>query len=223
MKGNREPRTQNSEPVTIGGVTERPSAPPTASRQEEAYRALRTALLLPAEGPPPRKITVAHAGPGRAGVRVAAGLALSIARSGARVIALECDLRRSQLHEALGLPNGNGLAACLRDGSTPALQAGPQGLLFLSAGTAASDAPELLGGARFPSLLVDLLEQADHLVLNTPPLSEVADAALVAAGSDAVLLTVEAGHTGRDAGMHAVAVLRRANAPLAGAVLVEPR
>jgi polysaccharide biosynthesis transport protein len=89
----------------------------------------------------------------------------------------------------------------------------------LPAGETAPGTDALLASERLQALFDLLLEKADHIVLNAPPVVPGGEGLLVASRSDAVLLVIEAGRATRKDGREAVALLRRAGAPLVGAVL----
>ena len=187
--------------------------------EPDPFRALRNALLIPlGSGAPPRRIAVAAASLSGNSATTTAGLARSIAESGARVVAIDCDLGRPALHEAFGVPNGTGLAAALGDSGPPALVVADQ-VQVLPAGKTAPGTDALLTSERLQALFDLLLEKADHIVMNTPPIVPGGEGVLVATRSDAVVLVVEAGQATRKDGREAVALLRRAGAPLVGAVL----
>lgn len=193
---------------------------PIDVRDADAFRALRTALLFSPDGPQLRKIAVTGAGLAAPIPEVTAGLARAIAQSGARVVSVDCDFRNPRLHHQFGLSDGPGLAQLLEGSAAPLPQPVHGGGEFVGAGTPAPDSPEFLGSDRFRAILDLLLEEADHLLLNTPPVTDASEAAVVAARSDAVLLVVQAAHTSREAGRRAVALLRQVDAPLLGAVLI---
>lgn len=193
---------------------------PIDVRDAEAFRALRTALLFSPDRPQFRKIAITGAGLAAPIPEVTAGLARAIAQSGARVISVDCDFRSPRLHQQFGLIDSPGLAQLLEGSATPLPQPVQGGGEFVGAGTQAPDSPELLGSDRFHALIGLLLERADHLLLNTPPVTEASEAAVVAAQSDAVLLVIRAAQTNREAGRRAVALLRHVDAPLLGAVLI---
>jgi succinoglycan biosynthesis transport protein ExoP len=187
--------------------------------EPDPFRALRNALLLPAgSGAPPRRIAVAAASLSGKSAPTTAGLARSIACTGARVVAIDCDLARPSLHQAFGIPNGTGLAAVLESSGPPALVVADQDEV-LPAGETAPGTDALLASERLQALFDLLLEKADHIVLNAPPVVPGGEGLLVASRSDAVLLVIEAGRATRKDGREAVALLRRAGAPLVGAVL----
>lgn len=188
----------------------------------EAFRALRTALTLLAESPPPRRIAVTAAEAGAPTPDVVGELARALALSGGRVVALDCDLRAPALHRLFGLSNEDGLADLLRNDFMPSLRPVPTTageLHLLAAGPSADDATELIASDRFARLLDDLLEKADYIVMNTPAVAAATDALIIAGRADAVLLVLQAGRSGREAGQRAVSLLKQVNAPLVGAVL----
>lgn len=174
----------------------------------EAFRLLRTALP---RTPSPRRILLTGAEASAPAAEVAAGLARALAGAGARVVAVDCNLRAPQLHLCFGAANE---AGALQPIPTPAGE-----LHLMAAGPPGQESLESLAWERFTGLLDDLLEKADYLVLSAPAVTASADAALVATRADAVLLVLEAGRSDAEAARRAVMLLKQVNAPLVGAVL----
>ncbi len=192
----------------------------------EGFRRLRTALLLTPGTPPLRRIAAVGVEPAGPTAAVVAQLARALAAAGGRVVAVDCDLRAPQLHQRFGLGNETGLADLLRNEAQPQLQPldTPAGeLRLLPAGTTQNGDADLLASDRFGEILNHLLETADHVVLSGPPVTEAADAAVVAARADAVLLVLQAGRTSRQTAQRAVTLLKQVKAPLIGAVLASPQ
>jgi capsular exopolysaccharide synthesis family protein len=153
---------------------------------------------------------------------ITAGLARALALSGHSVIAVDCDLRKPNLHEHLGTGRGDGLTNALFGAATPEelLQEPQPGLRVLSAGDAALDPSMIvLALRRLPEVLDDLREAADYVLVDTPPVSAAADASTVAAAADGVLLVVDRGSARRDRLAATRDQLARANAAVLGIVL----
>jgi capsular exopolysaccharide synthesis family protein len=173
---------------------------------------------------------------------VAANLAAVCARAGYRTIIISADLRRSGASRLFGVPTSapgltNIVAQTFPNGhsngriggglqvqtATPVSQMTvetphPQ-LTYLPSGPTPPNPAELLGSKRMLDLLEELSRSADVLVLDTPPLLPVTDAAVLAARADAVLLVAAVGETRRDALKRAKAVLDGTKARVVGAVV----
>jgi len=166
---------------------------------------------------------VVSAEPGEGKTTTAANLAAALAQAGNRVILVDADLRRPRLHTLFGvsnnlglttalLPDGDPLAAHLQTTTVP-------GLRLLTSGPQPPNPAELVGSERMTALLAEMNTLADWVVLDTPPVLAVADAALLAHASDATLLVVDAQSTRRRSAQRAVALLTAAGAHVVGAVL----
>jgi capsular exopolysaccharide synthesis family protein len=164
----------------------------------EAFRKLRTNLLFMDIDNPPRVIVVTSPRPGDGKSTVSANLAAAIAASGQPVALVDADMRRPSIASSLGLVEGVGLTDVLvgRVGLEDALQdvASVGGLRVLAAGSPPPNPSELLGSKTMRSVIERLAE--DHfVVLDTPPLLPVTDAAVLTANADGALIVVTAGKT----------------------------
>ena len=201
------------------------SAMPNAGT--EAYRVLRTNLLFARHsGGFPRSILVTSAAPGEGKTITAANLAVTLAREGMRVLLVDCDLRRARLHRLFGVPRQPGLTQLLRASSTPpgvVCATTVAGLFVLPGGAAEASSAELLASSLMRRLLGALTTQFDIVVLDAPPVLSLADASILGALVDAVLLVVRAGQTDRGAAQEAAVQLAAVGATILGTVLNDPR
>jgi capsular exopolysaccharide synthesis family protein len=190
----------------------------------ESFRNLRTSLLLAAAERPPRRILVTSCEPNDGKSTVALNLAIVLAQMGRRVALVDGDLRRPRVHRVLGLENGAGLTTyltgnaefdeLLRESAIANLWAVPSGPI-------PPNPAELLDSARLDLFLSRLEVEAgfDHVLFDSPPVLQVADAVILSSRMEATVLVVRAGVTSRTALLQGVARLRQARARLAGAVL----
>lgn len=164
----------------------------------EGVRQLRTNLQFMDVDNPPRIIVVTSSLPGDGKSTVSIKLAEAIAESGQKVILVDADLRRPSLAEYLGLIPGVGLTDVLvgRAQLDDVLQQwGPTGRLFvLGAGPVPPNPSELLGSGTMRNLLHGMDPGAIVLV-DTPPLVPVTDAAILTARTDGALIVVRSGKT----------------------------
>lgn len=202
-----------------------PSAPMSAAGGE-AFRLLRSSLKWTQDAESSRVLMVTSAMPQEGKTTTSMNLAAAFALEGRRVLLIDCDLHRTRLHQALRVPRDPGLAQVLR-GYLPAAGAirstFVDGLWFLPAGRNKGGVADLLGSERMRSLLTALLEHFDVIVLDTPPVLAVADAACVAPLADGVLLVVRAGVTDRRVVGQAIRQLDSVGARVVGAVLNDSR
>lgn len=191
----------------------------------EAFRALRGRLWPGREHAGPRSVVVTSAGAGAGKSTAAVNLAVVAAQQGRRVVLVDGDLRGGTLHELLGQPGEPGLGEVLEgsvslDGTVRCTSLGAgRALDFLAAGRMAGDAGALLDSPLAAEVLQSLGRRYDVVIVDAPALDMAADAAVLGAQADGVLLVVRAG--GEDGARIAGAVeeLRAAGARLLGAVL----
>ena len=188
----------------------------------EAYRKLRTNLrFLRADRP--RVIAVTSPSPDEGKSVTAANLALAIAQQGQDVLIIDADLRRPVQHEIFGIERGAGLSDALVGLVDPFDAILPYedlpNLGVLNCGTEAPNPAELLGSEAFSRLLSTLLERYDTIIVDTPPVNLVTDAAVISSVTDGVILVAEAGRTDRSILASAVNELRQARGSVLGIVL----
>lgn len=189
----------------------------------EAYRALRTSAQFLALDQPLRVIQVTSPKTGEGKTTTAANLAVAFAAAGQRVVAVDCDLRRSTLHQVFGVANEIGFCSVL-SGDHPlsaALQEVPStsGLRLLPSGPRPTNPAELLAGVRTGEVIAALAEMADVVIVDSPPVLPVTDASLISASVDATLVVVSSGSTGARDLRHALETLGQVDAPVRGTVL----
>ncbi len=189
----------------------------------EAYRGLRTALQFVALEKNIRIIQVTSPLPGEGKTTTAANLAVLMAQTGRRVVLVDGDLRRPRLHEVFGSDGSRGLTSALLGQSTMDLLwpvALPAGHLeVMAAGPIPTNPSETLGSQRMRSVLDELAQMFDLVVIDSAPVLPVTDAVVVAGLVDAVVLVARADQTTDRQLREAVGLLTRSGAPLVGAVL----
>lgn len=193
------------------------------SPTSEAFRSLRTSLRMAGVEKPVRSLMITSAGPGEGKTFVASNLAVSLALEGKRVILVDLDLRRPQVHATFGLqrePGFTDLAVDRERRIEDVLQATPVAKLqVMTCGTIPPHPSELLGSQRGADLIHEISERADIAIFDTPPAATVTDAVLVAQQVDAVLQVVLARGTRRDLVRRCKTLLERSGARLLGPVL----
>jgi capsular exopolysaccharide synthesis family protein len=186
----------------------------------EAYRTLRTALLL-SRATSPRVILVASAAGGEGKTTTAVNAAVALAGCGANVLLIDADLRLPRCHEALEEPEAPGLTEYLAgEVNTPPFQVTRfQSLTLLAAGRQAANPTELLTCWRLPSLLREARERFDFVVIDSPPVLAVSDGLLLADLADGVVFVAEPGRSRQDDVRVALQRLQQTGAVPLGAVL----
>jgi len=197
-------RHRNVVAVRVGGRPVR--GPRAAEASTEALRVLRNNLLVAVADVEHPVVVVTSAKPLEGKTAVTAGLARSLASTGRRVVVVDLDLRRPQLHERLGAANQIGVVdvVALRAPLADALQviepppgdrAGGKGLSFLGSGQPVANPTELLGTPALAQLVESIASQADIVLVDSAPVLPVADTLVMAKLATGVVLVVEAGRT----------------------------
>lgn len=192
----------------------------------ESYRALGANLASAGLTGADRVLVVTGPAPGAGKSNVAGNLALTLARQGVSTLLVDGDLRRGALHAKFGVDRDPGLAQVLAGevGSGDAIRrVQPSGrgatLDLLPAGHGEAHPAELLGSERLRTLLDELRGHYAVVLLDTPPLSAAADAAVLGGLADAAILVTRSGATRIEELQEAAAKLRRAGVPIGGVVL----
>jgi len=195
------------------------SAPPNFS---EALRDLRTNVLFSSAEAGSRSIVVTSTGPGEGKSVVAANLAISLAQATLRVLLLDADLRKPQVHDIFEVAQEPGLSNLLVGDAKPSesvRKTDIPGLWVVTSGRIPPNPAELLGSQRFKEFLVSLKEHFDWVIVDSPPVMAVTDARLVAHLATGVLFVVGAEMTSRHAAKRALDHLDYVQARFVGAVL----
>jgi capsular exopolysaccharide synthesis family protein len=184
----------------------------------EAYRTLRTAIHFGASGEI-KTVLITSPTPGDGKSTIASNLAISMAQAGHRTLLIDADMRRPMQHNVFGLTPALGLSAVLGDGGNLndlALATNIEKLSLLACGAIPRNPSELLSSARFAAVLRGAREHFDRIVIDSPPVLPVADAKIVSASVDAVLLVVRIDKSNRKASALALEGLRSVGANVFG-------
>ena len=188
----------------------------------EAFRAVRTNVLFSTAQEGSRSIVVTSTGPGEGKSMVASNLSISLAQAGQRTLLIDADLRKPKTHEIFELPQEPGLSNLLvgnAKASEVVRKSGVSNLWVIPCGHVPPNPAELLGSQRFKDFIGSLKDHFDWVVIDTPPVMAVTDAALVAHDASGVVFVVGSEMTSRHAAKTAIDQLRRAHAHFIGAVL----
>ena len=191
------------------------------SPASEAYRTLRTNLSFYSLDEPLRSLVVTSPAKEEEKNITIANLAVTMAQSGRKTILADCDLRRPSLHTLLKLNQEPGLTnMVLEDMAEPPLQkTGVENLWLLAAGAQPPNPADLLGSQKVDQIIAALQEKAEIVLFGAPPVIAVADAVILGAKVDGVLLVIQAGKTRREHAEQAKAMLETANVRIIGAAL----
>lgn len=177
----------------------------------EAYRHLRTSLLLSSAGQPPKTILVTSSQPSEGKTTTAVNTAVMLAQTGAEVLILDCDLRRPRVHAHFGLPNTRGVTNYLSGEANVSslIQEYDKlpNLKIITSGPVPPNSAELLGSEEMRRLIILLSENFTHIIIDSPPAISFTDASILSTMVDGVMLVVHGGRSSR-------AVVRRAKQQL---------
>jgi succinoglycan biosynthesis transport protein ExoP len=188
----------------------------------EAYRMLRTAILLSRAEEPPRLLLFTSAIHGEGKTATVINTAIAFAHMGVRVLLIDADLRRPQCHRRLGIPGKAGLTDILTGhrGVEELIQpAYINNLFLLSSGALPPNPADLLGSRPMRDALGLLKQHYDYILIDTPPVLPVSDAVLLSTMVDGVVLVVSARSSPKPLVREACSRLRYARAQILGTLL----
>lgn len=187
----------------------------------EAFRSLRTNLEFSSVDKPLRRLLVTSPSPNDGKTTIAANLSAIMAQGGKRVILLDADMRKPQVHRFLGVSNRVGLSDIFR-GSIPismTLQTSDRAkdVTVVTSGSLPPNPTELLASDRMDQILHELGERGDMVVIDGPP-SLVADVQVLASKVDGVVMVIQPGHTHADEARATLEQLARTGVRVLGVI-----
>ncbi|WP_052166717.1 polysaccharide biosynthesis tyrosine autokinase [Microbacterium profundi] len=215
---------------TLGGIAldphakKRPLVVAADARdpRAEAFRSLRTNVKFLDLGEGSMALVVTSAGPGEGKSTTTANLAITFAESGARVALIDADLRLPRIADYFSIEGGVGLTEVLigRAVASETLQHWGRGALFiLPAGTVPPNPAELLGSTAMTALLNDLKAAFDIILIDSPPVGLVTDAAVLARQTQGAILVTASGKTRANRLSDAEATIEKSGAKVLGTVV----
>lgn len=190
----------------------------------ESYRSVRTALQFSTDRGVPKVLLVTSAGPAEGKTTTALTLARNFAQMGKRVLLIEADLRDPSLYKVLGLRTGVGLSNLLAGEQKMAeaiLNTEQARLKVILAGPLPPNPAELLSGSRLVSLLTIAAGNYDQVIIDGPPVMNIADAQILANAADGTMLVVHSGKTRITTAQAAIKRLQAARAHIVGSLLTQ--
>jgi capsular exopolysaccharide synthesis family protein len=191
----------------------------------EAYRHLRTSILLSTAGHAPKSLLITSSLPSEGKTTTATNTAISLAQTGARVLIIDADMRRPRLHSVFGVENGIGLSTLLsseigeREIAGAIKQDERSKLFLLTSGPIPPNPAELIGSEQMSRLMKMLQHQFTHVVVDSPPIASFTDGVLIASMVDGVILVVHAGRSSRQVVRRSRQLLQEIGAKVFGVVL----
>jgi polysaccharide biosynthesis transport protein len=191
----------------------------------EAYRQLRTSVLLSAAGHAPKTVLVTSCIAAEGKTTTTINLAASLAQTGANVLIIDADMRRPRLHSVFGIPNERGLCTILAHEMSEAellslvQKEETSGLYLLTSGPVPPNPAELIGSEQMRNLIDSLENTFDHIVIDSPPIASFTDGVLLSSLSDGVILVIHANKCSRKVVQRAQQTLQEIGAKVLGVVL----
>lgn len=213
-----------SVPKVADSTTPRDELLDRKSALVDAYLAINTNLGFTTEHGVPRSFSVTSTRPAEGKTTTSLALATMLARAGHRVILVDGDMRSPSIHHLGGVGHDRGLSNFLAGEDaveTMLFEMKDFGFTAMSAGPIPPNAAELLTGNRLSSLIKQLLDRYDHVVIDSPPVMGLADAPLIASHVEGVVYTVESHGIRSTLVKTALGRLAAANARIFGGVLTK--
>ena len=188
----------------------------------ESYRTLRTNLQFSKIDKELRSILITSSGPKEGKSTTAANLAIAMAQVGRKVVLVDADLRRPVVHSIFGMDKESGITNCLMD-KLPyeklAKKTFMDNLFVVTSGILPPNPSELLASEKMENLLKKLEQDYDLVIIDSPPVIAVTDAAILSTKVGGTILVVSSGQTNRDALNRATILLDNVETKLLGLLL----
>jgi len=197
------------------------------SATAEAFRMIRTSLMLSAAGAPPRCLLVTAPQAGNGKSFVCFNLALAYAQMGAKVLLLDCDLRKPRLHKLIGVPSSPGLSNFLSGKIDLKTITNPVGenldhklkVDFVPSGAMPPNPVELLNSQVFLDTLKRFRNSYDIIIIDSPPVVGFADSLVLSRLADGTMLVIKNEQTPRPMSQHCCDLLFQVDAKILGVVV----
>ena len=194
----------------------------------EAYRNIRTSILLSTSEGPPKRIIITSANPLEGKTTTLINTSITLSQTGAQVLIIDADLRKPRVHTVFnkGMHRGNGKGKGLSTFLTGnaslwavVKRTDIPNLYFIPAGPVPPNPSELLGSNMFKEMIRALGEKFDHIVIDTPPVLGFADSLILSTLVDGVVLVATGGKTLKESLQRAKDSLLQVNARILGVVV----
>ena len=191
----------------------------------EAYRQLRTSILLSTAGHAPKSLLVTSSLPAEGKTTTATNTAISLAQTGAKVLIIDADMRRPRLHSVFNISNAEGLSTVLstelsKEEIIDVVQFDKSANLhLLPSGPIPPNPAELIGSEQMANVFKILQGEFTHIVVDSPPIASFTDGVLIASMVDGVILVVHSGKSSRQVVRRSRQLLQDVGAKVFGVVL----
>jgi capsular exopolysaccharide synthesis family protein len=195
------------------------------SALSEAYRQLRTSILLSTAGHAPKSLLITSSVPSEGKTTTAVNTATSLAQTGVNVLIIDADMRRPRLHNIFGIGNNEGLSTILSSAMDEkeilkVIHQDPESNLYmLTSGPVPPNPAELIGSEQMRNLVRILENNFTHIIIDSPPIASFTDGVLIASMVSGVLLVVHSGKSSRHIIKRSRQLLSDVGAKIFGVVL----
>ncbi|MEP7305908.1 MAG: polysaccharide biosynthesis tyrosine autokinase [Acidobacteriota bacterium] len=194
----------------------------------ESFRTTLTSILFSRQnGDRPQVLVLTSASPKEGKTTVVSNLSIALAQINQTVLLIDADMRRPRLHSVFDVENGRGLSDLLVEKAPLELaelmaactETAVPGLQLMTSGTSRAHASSLVHSPRLAEIIALARGKFDTIVIDTPPMINIADARIIGRLSDALILVVRSGTTTRDAALIAKARFAGDGTPVLGTIL----
>lgn len=189
----------------------------------EAFRSLRTNIQYANIDKNIKSILLTSTVQKEGKSTISSNLAYTMAESGKKTLLIDCDMRKPRVHKMFSIPNVEGLTNILMGESINSdviyKMVGADNLYILPSGPIPPNPSELLGSNKMKEFINKLKETFDMIIIDSPPIILVTDAAIVSTIVDGTILVIEAGETKIDEAQYSKEVLDKLGSKILGVVL----
>ncbi|MBP6821441.1 MAG: polysaccharide biosynthesis tyrosine autokinase [Acidobacteria bacterium] len=213
---------QEKNALPTNGILSPKDAYKSAGSVAEAYRMLRTSILLAAAGQPPKTVLVTSSQPGEGKTTTTINTSICLSQLGATVLLIDADMRRPRIHKILGIDHRKGLSNYLSSDMSLKTVVQPTkvpNLYVLPSGIVPPNSADLLSSEKFRLMLQKLSQHFDHILIDSPPIGSVTDPIIMSRLVDGVMLIVHGGKSSREMVVHSRQELASVGAKIFGVVL----
>jgi capsular exopolysaccharide synthesis family protein len=195
------------------------------SVEAEAYRHLRTSVLLSTPGRAPRTLLVTSSLPSEGKTTTVVNMATVLSQTDSKVLVIDADMRRPRLHHLFDMENRAGLSSLLSSEITAdellsvVNRYGESNIYLLASGPIPPNPAELLGSEQMRNLIARASADFKYVIIDSPPIASFTDGVLISAIVDGVLLVVQGGKTSRQVVKRTRQMLQEIGAKVIGVVL----
>jgi succinoglycan biosynthesis transport protein ExoP len=192
------------------------------SMLSEAYRNVRTSILLSFSEKPPKRIAISSPNPAEGKTTTVINTAIALSQMGVRVLIIDSDMRKPRVHAVFGEKNGMGLSNFLSGNAelkSTIKRSNIPNLFYIPSGPIPPNPSELLGSNLFKATMQFLGEKFDHIVLDSPPVLGFADSIILSTSVDGIILVVQGGKTPIETLQRSKDALLQVNAKILGVVI----